>query len=82
MSLPLWDPIQMPPDYTLVDINSLEPEELRQSMQSQALALWLAEIGEEPGASIVREWSHDEGMFAVYDAANTIVGITIISDVV
>lgn len=76
MSLPLWDPIDLPPSYTLVDINSLE-EPLRAEMQAEALRLWIDETG-EPFA--VREWDDNEGIFAVYEDGE-IVGISIMTDV-
>ena len=41
MSLPLWDPIELPPDHTLIDINSIEPEPLRLQLQARALELFV-----------------------------------------
>ena len=78
MALPLWDPIALPPDYTLVDINSLTPESFMQEMQAQALQLWVDETGEPFGE---RDWSDDEGIFAVYDGGGDVVGVVIIVDV-
>lgn len=81
MSLPLWDDIELPPDFTLRDVNGLEPESLRQEMQGLALQLWVEET-EEPWDDVAtREWSDDEGIFAVFDGDDEIVGIYIMTGV-
>jgi hypothetical protein len=78
MSLPLWDPVAVPPGTTLVDVNSLEPEAHRVAHQALALELWLEETGEP---FVERDWNEGEGMFVVVeDATGDIVGITIIVD--
>lgn len=81
MSLPLWDPITLPPNLTLVDINSLTPESKRHECQAVALELWITETGESVEDFAARDWSDDEGMFVAYDAAGDIVGIVIMTDV-
>lgn len=90
--IPLWDDIEIPPGYTLRDINDLSDEprvdsdgnpipSLRVEMQGRALELWVEEEVGSWEAFTVREWSDDEGMFAVYDATDTIVGIQILVEV-
>ena len=81
MALPLWDDIELPPDHTLVDINGLEPESLRLEMQGRALELWIAEVDADVEDFVERDWNDDEGIFAIYDADDVIVGIQIITDV-
>lgn len=76
MSIPLWDPIAIPPGHTMVDINGISPPELQLELQGEALQLWLDETG-DPFEE--RDWSDEEGMFAVYeDASGDIVAVTII----
>lgn len=77
MSLPLWDPIEVPPDTTLVDVNAIEDDDLRLQLQGEALDLWIEEQGLSYEDQIVREWSEDEGVFAVYEDGE-IVGLTFI----
>jgi hypothetical protein len=78
MSIPLWDPIAVPPGTTLVDINTLTPDAERLKYQALALDLWLEETGEPFGE---RDWNVGEGMFVVVDdATSDVVGITIIVD--
>ena len=72
--LPLWDPIALPPEALLVDINSIEPEALRVELQARALEAYLADAGVD---DVVRDWSDDEGMFAVYED-DEIVGVVLI----
>jgi len=72
--LPLWDPIALPPDSSLVDINSIEPESLRVELQAQALEAYLDDVGVD---AVVRDWSDAEGMFAVYED-DEIVGVVLI----
>jgi hypothetical protein len=74
MSLPLWDPIELPPDTVCVDINSIEPESLRVELQAEALAAYLDDEGVD---DVVRDWSDDEAMFAVYEG-DEIVGVVLI----
>ena len=81
MSLPIWDPIELPPTYTLVDINSLDPEPLLQEMQARALAEYIEETGTSWEDLQARDWSAEEGIFAVYDTDNEIVGVALILDV-
>jgi hypothetical protein len=83
MSLPIWDPIELPPDYTLVDINSLDPEPLLQEMQARALQEYMneLELGPEDFMEIVRDWNDEEGIFAVFNTDDEIVGVTLIVDV-
>lgn len=81
MSLPLWDPIDVPPGYTLIDINGVEPDELKFSLQAEAVRLWMDETGDDPFQN-PRPWSDEEGMFAIVDANDEIVGVTIIVDAV
>jgi hypothetical protein len=81
MPLPLWDDISLPPDFLLRDINSLEPETLRKEMQALALELWIEETGESWEGLAVREWSDDEGIFAVIDGDEEIVAIYIMTGV-
>ena len=81
MSMPLWEDIELPPNFTLRDINGLEPESFRQEMQGLALQLWVEET-EEPWDDVAtREWSDDEGMFVVFDGDDEIVGIYIMTGV-
>ena len=72
--MPLWDPIALPPDSSLVDINSIEPESLRVELQAQALEAYLDDVGVD---DVVRDWSDAEGMFAVYED-DEIVGVVLI----
>ena len=76
MMLPLFDDISLPPNTTLVDVNSL-PNPEREQYQGLALQLWVDETGEEPP---VREWDDNEGMFVVYESG-TVIGVAIITDV-
>ena len=81
MSLPLWEDIELPPDFTLRDINGLEPESFRTEMQALALELWVEET-EEPWDDVAtRDWSDDEGFFIVLDGSAEIVGILIMTGV-
>lgn len=75
MSLPLWDPIELPPDFTLIDVNSIEDEDERLLRQSQVLEMLDENPFENP-----REWSDDEGMFLVLDASGAKVGLALILD--
>ena len=76
MSLPLWDPIDVPPDWTLVDINSIEDDDERQECQAKAMQAWL-----DAGEEIPREWDDNEGIFVVRDLSGEVVGIAIVLDV-
>jgi len=76
MSLPLWDPIELPPDHTLIDINSIEPEPLRLQLQARALELFAEVTGEDPTID-PRAWSDEEGCFAIYVGAE-IVGVSLV----
>lgn len=78
MSFPLWDPIDIPPDYTAVDVNSIEDEDLRMELQGLAVDYWMEIEGASPDP---REWSDDEGMFALYDTEGEVIGVMIILDV-
>ena len=92
MSLPLWEDIELPPNFTLRDINGLDDTprtdaegepmpSLCTEMQALALQLWVEET-EEPWDDVAtREWSDDEGMFAVLDGDDEIVGIYIMTGV-
>lgn len=77
MALPIWDPIEIPPDYTLVDINGIADEDLRLSLQAQALEVWMDETG---GEWQPRLWDPNEGAFAIYDGEE-LLGITVIWEV-
>lgn len=81
MSLPLWDDIDLPPDWTLVDINGLEPESLRQEMQGLALEVWVEQAPDSFEDFTEREWDPNEGMFAVKDASGDIVAIQLVVEV-
>lgn len=76
MSFPLFDPIDLPPNHRLVDVNSLPDEECVKH-QAAALALWVEETGED---TPIRDWNDNEGIFVVYEG-DDIVGIAIIMDV-
>lgn len=76
MSLPLWDPIDLPPDWTLIDINSIDDEDLRLKLQGEIMQAWLDDDGDIP-----REWSANEGIFAVYDSANELLGVALMLEV-
>ena len=78
MSLPLWDPIALPPDWTMVDVNAIEPEAERQRCQAGALEAWLEEEGLTYADEVVREWSDDEGAFVIVDADGEKVGFAFI----
>lgn len=77
MALPLWDPIELPPDATLVDVNSIADEVLRGTLQALALEAWIEDTGEDPTA---RDWRDDEGIFAVYVDGEA-VGVTIVTGI-
>lgn len=77
MSLPVWDPIDIPPSVTLIDANGLVPEELKQQVQAEGLQIWL---DQNRGQMVIREWQEGEGIFAVYDDG-ILVGVTLILDV-
>ncbi len=81
MSLPLWDDIELPPDYTLVDINGLEPESLRLEMQAEALDLWMEQAPASFEDPMDRDWDPNEAMFVVKDGNGDIVGIQLIIEV-
>lgn len=82
MSLPLWDPIALPPDHTMYDINGL-PEGLEKwNLQHQAVELWMAETGENPFEN-PRPWSDEEGMFyVVNDLTGQTVAVALITDAI
>lgn len=80
-SLPLWDDIELPPNFTLRDINGLEPEDLRTEMQALALELWVEETGEPWDDVATRDWNVDEGIFVVLDGDGEIVGVYIMTAV-
>lgn len=81
MSLPLWDDIEVPPDWTLVDINGIEPESLRQELQGAALELWVDQAPASFEDPIDRPWDPSEGMFAVKDSGGNIVAIQLVIEV-
>jgi hypothetical protein len=78
MSIPLWDPIDIPPEFTLVDVNAIEPEDERLRCQAGALDAWLEEEGLDYTDEVVRDWSSDEGAFVVVDTDGNKVGFTFI----
>ena len=80
MSLPIWDPIELPPDTVCVDINSIEPESLRVKLQADALEAYLLEIDAAPDSEVVRDWSDEEGIFAVYEDGE-ITGLVLLLEV-
>lgn len=82
MSLPLWDPIDVPPGMTLVDVNSIADEDERMSLQAQGLALWIESQGMSlDDDEVVRDWSDSEGMFVLQDAGGDNVGIVLLVEV-
>lgn len=80
MALPLWDPIDIPPGTTLVDVNSLTPASLREQMQGEVLTAWVAAQGLSWADVPPRPWADNEGAFIVYEN-ETAVGVVIIFDV-
>ena len=80
MALPLFDPIQIPPDAVLVDVHSLTPDAEREKYQGLALELWIEETGEGPEDFAARYWDDNEGIFVVKEG-DTIVGVAVITDV-
>ena len=78
MALPLFDPIALPPNVELVDVNSLEEPE-RTEYQALALEAWVESAG---GTWVLdpRDWSDNEGMFIVRENGETI-GVAIVLDV-
>lgn len=80
MSLPLFDPIELPPDFVLIDINSIEDEDERQQYQALALELWVEEENDGDWVVEPREWHDDEGAFLVTQDGDPI-GIVIVYDV-
>lgn len=82
MSLPLFDPIEIPPDTTLVDVNAIEDPEERQICQAAAFALYVdTELGGDWSAVPPRPWDPNEGAFCVLDEDGTPIGIVLIFDV-
>lgn len=75
MSFPLWDPIELPPDAVLIDINSIEDEDFRMQLQAEILQIWIDDEGELP-----REWSGNEGAFAVYENEE-LIGVALMLEV-
>lgn len=80
MSLPLWDPIHLPPDFTLVDVNSFADEDERTEYQAAALDAWITENGLESGAGVVRDWNDEEGAFIVMDSDGNKIGVVFIME--
>lgn len=80
MSLPLWDPIHLPPDFTLVDVNSFADEDERTEYQAAALDAWITENGLESGAVVVRDWNDEEGAFIVMDSDGNKIGVVFIME--
>jgi len=83
MALPLFDSIALPPDSTLVDVNTVADDVEREGYQALALEHW---IEETEGASLLdfveREWDDNEGIFIVVDdASGDVIGVAIILDV-
>ena len=82
MSIPVFDPIQLPPNHVLEDINGIADEEERQTLQAAALEYWMEDMGEDPLDAGGRDWSDNEGIFAVCDTTTgDCVGIAIVTDV-
>ena len=81
MSLPLWDPIHLPPDYTLVDVNAIEDDDERAACQAKVLDTWRDEEGLAIEDEVLREWDDNEGAFIVFDGDGVAVGVAIILDV-
>lgn len=80
MSIPLLDPIELPPDWTLVDVQTLEDAE-RDRLQGDALGAWADEEGLDLGELVDRNWDPNEGIFAVLDGVGDLVGVSIVWDV-
>ena len=82
MTLPLFDPIDLPPGTILVDVNSL-PDGKREECQGLALQLWMDETGEGPDEFAAREWDDNEGIFVVTEdgTLDTIIGLVVVTDV-
>jgi len=76
--LPLFDPIDLPPNTVLVDINSIEDDDERHGYQAAALELYTEE--ELEGEFEPREWDNNEGIFLVSEDGVPI-GIAIVYDV-
>jgi len=80
MSFPIFDPIQLPPDAILVDINSIADETERQRFQAKALDAWIEATGGDYESFEPREWSDDEGLFICYENGIAI-GVAIVSGI-
>lgn len=81
MALPLWDPVAVPPDFTLVDINSIVDDDERMSLQAEALDVWIESQGMSYDDAIAHDWSPSEGMFALRDLLGSYVGIVLLVEV-
>jgi len=81
MSIPLFDPIDLPPGYVLMDVNGL-PDDERNHWQGVALQIHLDEVFEDPTDFEPIEWSDDEGIFVICEiATEEIVGVAIVTGV-
>lgn len=80
MGLPLFDPIEIPPETTLVDVNTIEDDDERQQYQALALELWVEEENGGDWNLDPREWSDNEGIFVVEEDGEAI-GVAIVLDV-
>ena len=79
MSLPLFDDIDLPPDATLVDVNTLS-DEYRNEYQARAFGYWMEEEGISFEDFEARDWNGNEGIFVVMEDG-AIIGVAIIFDV-
>jgi len=79
MSLPIFDPISLPPNAVLVDVNSIADDVERAKFQALALGAWIDATGTyedfEP-----REWSDDEGIFVCYEDG-VAIGVAIVAGI-
>ena len=79
MTLPIFDPIDLPPDTVLIDINSID-EPQRSQYQAAALMGWAEEVGSDDILELMRDWADNEGVFVVEENGERI-GLTIVLDV-
>ena len=80
MSFPIFDPISLPPNAVLVDVNSIAADAERTRFQALALGAWIDATGGAYDDFEPREWSNDEGVFVVYEDGAAI-GVVIVTGI-